>query len=156
MPKLKIVFDMDNTLVDELGQELRPGITNLLEVLAAEGHELVLWTSSTRRRARIILAEHGLERHFRTFLFREDYDPDNRGLPKDIRDIDAHVLIDDDPKQVRFLEELGAKGRGKGRVSGILITCYRGGDDPRPGELAEIANKIHRLARPGLLGWLME
>ena len=30
---MKIVFDMDNTLFDELGQQVRPGVVKLLERL---------------------------------------------------------------------------------------------------------------------------
>jgi len=44
---MKIAIDMDNTIIDELGSTLRPGIINFLEELAAR-HELILWTNSRR------------------------------------------------------------------------------------------------------------
>lgn len=55
---VKIVFDMDNTLFDELGRWPRPGIRELLERLRKDGHTLALWTSSTAMRARSLLADH--------------------------------------------------------------------------------------------------
>ena len=140
---LRIILDLDNTIADEFGRRLRPGMVEFLETLAADGHELVLWTSSTRARAELILAEHDLERHFVRTICREDYDDSG---PKNIAEIGGQAIIDDDPAQVDAAEASGALG--------LLITPYRGGPDPAPGELDEIAGKIHRLARPGLWGWL--
>lgn len=133
---MRIVFDMDNTLVDELGQKARPGIRALLEKLAADDHELVLWTSSSRERAKIILSDHEFERFFARFLFREDYDPKNTGAMKDIRKIDADVLIDDDPRQVDFANKAGRRG--------ILISAYRGGDADGSEELNAIYAAIRK------------
>ncbi|HDP80293.1 MAG TPA: hypothetical protein ENN21_05560 [Spirochaetes bacterium] len=99
---VKIVFDMDNTLTDTRGVSKRPGIDALLDRLCGEGHELVLWTNSPGARARDILEENGLDHYFSRFIFREDYDPGSRGLPKDIRKIGGDVLVDDDPEEVRF------------------------------------------------------
>jgi TFIIF-interacting CTD phosphatase-like protein len=45
---------MDNTLVDEFGSTVRPGIINFLEKMQ-ERHELILWTNSKRIRAIEIL-----------------------------------------------------------------------------------------------------
>ena len=132
-----IVFDMDNTLADEFGKEVRPGILDLLQGLRNEGHVLVLWTSSTRQRARIILREHDLDRFFARFVYREDYDPQNEGLVKDIRSVDGDVLVDDDPKQVNFVNSIDKRG--------VLITAYRGGEDPDPDELKNV--------RRSILGW---
>ena len=38
---MKIAIDMDNTIIDELGSTLRPGIIDFLEEMAAR-HELIL------------------------------------------------------------------------------------------------------------------
>lgn len=141
---MKIVFDMDNTLADELGKELRPGVLELLKRLEAEGHELALWTSSTRQRALRILKDLGLREFFIEKRYREDYDPKNEGKGKDIREIGGDILIDDDPKQVRFAEKIGCRG--------LAITAYRGGDDPNPGEMTTLYNAIHK--RGGLFGFI--
>ena len=53
-----IVFDMDNTLTDELGATLRSGIIVFLERLKKEKHELKLWTNSKKERALSILNDH--------------------------------------------------------------------------------------------------
>ena len=145
---MMIVFDMDNTLADEFGKEARPGAVELLDRLKADGgFELALWTSSTRERARIILAEHGLDRYFGTFVYREDYDPGNDGAVKDIRTIGGGYLVDDDPKQIDFVKSVG--------LGGFLVTAYRGGDDPAPGEMERLWKAIRsaRLKRR-LFGWL--
>ncbi len=39
---MRIVFDLDNTLVDEQGKKLRPGAKNLLENLKKDKHTLIL------------------------------------------------------------------------------------------------------------------
>jgi beta-phosphoglucomutase-like phosphatase (HAD superfamily) len=140
--KLRIIVDLDNTLADEFGREVRPGMIEFLEHLSADGHELILWTSSTGERARRILAEHDLKRHFARFIYREDYD---YGLPKDLDEIDAQLIIDDDPAQIAAAEASGADG--------FLITPYRGGPDPNPGELDYLYKQIHRLARRGFWRW---
>ncbi len=83
----RIVFDMDNTLVDEFGSTVRPGIVTLLDELKKSGKALMLWTNSTAGRAKPILFEHGLHRYFVKYVFREDYDPGQTGVRKDIRAI---------------------------------------------------------------------
>ena len=140
---LRIIVDLDNTIADEFGRRVRPGMVEFLETLAAEGHQLVLWTSSTGERAELILAEHDLERHFTRLIFREDYDHQS---PKDISAIGGQVIIDDDPAQIDAAEASGALG--------LLITPYRGGEDPSPGELDEILKAIRRLARRGFWRWI--
>ena len=140
---LRIIVDLDNTIADEFGRRVRPGMVEFLETLAADGHQLVLWTSSTGQRARAILAEHDLERHFGRVICREDYDDSG---PKNIAEIGGHAIIDDDPAQIDAATATGALG--------LLITPYRGGPDPNPGELDEILKQLRRLARAGLWGWL--
>ena len=141
---MKIVFDMDNTLADEFGRDARPGMAELLERLLADGHTLALWTSSTRARAVDILRLHDFERFFDEFVFREDYDPENQGRPKDIRRIGGDALIDDDPKQIAYMKKIGKLG--------IPIVAYRGGEEPDGEALAKIDAAIRKGG--GLFGWL--
>lgn len=105
-----IVFDMDNTLTDEFGSSTRPGIESLLTKLKRDGHTLVLWTNSTKERARWILFEHKLHRYFTTFVYREDYDPDNKGKHKDIRKVNGDVLIDDDLNEITYVKSIKKNG----------------------------------------------
>ena len=142
---MKIAVDMDNTLVDEFGKQLRPGVLDLLTGLQAAGHTLILWTSSTRQRAETILTSHGLKRHFREFKFREDYDPDNRGAVKDLRTFGCDAIIDDDPKHVDFANSIGLKG--------VLVASYRGGPAKDPDELKRVLAAF-KPERGGLFGWL--
>ena len=119
---------MDNTLVDEFGSTLRPGITGLLKELKGRGCELYLWTNSTRSRAKEILSRHKLNHYFSKCVFREDYDPENKGIRKDIGKIGGQMLIDDDPGEIEHVKRLGLKGyvvksyRKNSRTSG---TEYR-------------------------------
>lgn len=114
-----IVFDMDNTLTDELGSSIRPGIKSLLARLKKEGHTLILWTNSAKQRARWILFEHKLHRYFTSFIYREDYDPDIKGEPKDIRKVNGDILIDDDPGEIKYVKSI--------KKNGFCITPYRKG-----------------------------
>ena len=120
---MKIVFDMDNTLADEFGKEMRPNVDRLLAALRRDGHELVLWTSSTKPRAEEILSRLNLRQFFSQFLFREDYDPNNEGLVKDIGRVEAVAIVDDDPKQVDAANDAG--------LQGVLISAYRGGAETK-------------------------
>jgi FMN phosphatase YigB (HAD superfamily) len=72
---MTIVFDMDNTLTDDTGATVRPGMVGLLENLIAKGHKLALFTNSTKQRALLILRENGLRKYFSSITCREDYDP---------------------------------------------------------------------------------
>lgn len=132
---------MDNTLADELGQRARPGMIELLQRLAADGHALALWTSSTRARAKRILADHGFAPLFPEQVFREDYDPDNKGLPKDIGRIGGQVLVDDDPKQIAFVESRGLRG--------VLVKSYRGKPEDQ-----SVVRDVEKAIRGGLFGRL--
>jgi len=113
----KIVFDMDNTLIDEFGSTLRPGITGFLEKLRSMNCELYLWTNSSRSRAKDILSHLKLDHYFSKCIYREDYDPQNKGVRKDIRKIGGEMLIDDDPAETRFTEKLG--------LQAYLVKSYR-------------------------------
>jgi FMN phosphatase YigB (HAD superfamily) len=133
-----VVFDMDNTLVDSFGSSVRPGIIDLMNRLRREGHVLVLWTNSRRDRASDILRLHDLRRHFKTCICREDYDPDEKDVPKDIRRIRADLLVDDDPGAIAWVRSTGRRG--------FLIRPFRKGT---PVDRAELARLYSEISRPG-------
>ncbi len=139
-----IVFDLDNTLVDEFGSTVRPGIKSMLERLKRDGHRLVLWTNSKTERAKEILFRHDLKNYFSTFIFRENYDPKEKGMPKDIRKIKGDILIDDDPAEISFVKSIHKKG--------FKISSYRKGTKPDPKELSELYSYINK--SKGLFGKL--
>ena len=133
---MHIVFDMDNTLADEFGKNARPGMLELLDKLKSDGHTLAVWTSSTRKRALSILRELGLREYFTECIFREDYDPENSGVGKDIRRVNGDCLIDDDPKQVNFAKSIGKKA--------FLVKPYRVDGAADRGEMDELYKFIRR------------
>ena len=141
---MHIVFDMDNTLADELGKAARPGILELLEKLKEDGHTLSIWTNSTRIRALIILKDLGLRKYFTKLVFREDYDPENKGIGKDLRTIDGDCLIDDDPREIAFTKSIGKRA--------FLIKPFRGGSSASQKELKDLYKYINRAN--GILGSL--
>ena len=124
---MRIAVDLDNTLVDEFGKSVRPGMRNLLIKLRKDRHWLILFTQSTRQRAEIILHDHNLKELFDEFFYREDWDRQNVNPPKDLRLVNADALIDDDPQHIAFARSLGKRG--------ILVRSFRGG----PGDTREIA-----------------
>lgn len=131
---LTIVFDMDNTLVDEFGADVRPGIVALLNRLKREGHILMLWTNSKRQRAVEILSSHDLRKYFSKQIFRENYDPEEKDLRKDIREVKGDFLIDDDPQEIEYVKSIG-KG-------GFLISPFRKGTTPEKTEIAALYKSI--------------
>jgi phosphoglycolate phosphatase-like HAD superfamily hydrolase len=137
----RIVFDMDNTLVDEFGATVRPGMVEFLGGLKSKGCTLYLWTNSSRDRAREILVRHGLHGYFEKCIFREDYDPGNRGISKDIGTIGGELLIDDDPAEIEFVKKRG--------YAGFLIAPYRKNMKTGEGEYQEIMRMV--TARDGLM-----
>ncbi len=141
---MTIVFDMDNTLTDEFGSAVRPGIVSLLQRCKKDGHKLVLWTNSKRERAKDILARHNLDIYFSTFIFRENYDPKEKGVHKDIRKIKGDILIDDDPAEIDFVKSIHKRG--------FKISSYRKGTKPNPKELSELYSCINK--SKGLFGKL--
>ena len=129
-----IVIDMDNTLTDEFGATARPGIADFLTKLKSDGHMLILWTNSTKERAATILKEHRLKAFFTKFIFRENYDPKNTGLNKDIRKVKGDLLIDDDPAEINYMKQINKKG--------ILVTSYRNGKNIDQDELTRLYQEI--------------
>jgi len=47
---MHIYCDLDNTLIDELGQTVHPGIFELLDSFKAKNQQLSIWTASTKAR----------------------------------------------------------------------------------------------------------
>ena len=104
---MNIVIDLDTTLVDDFGNNLRPGAKKFLISLRKSGHVLILWTNSLRPRAEDILKQHDLAKFFSKVLAREDYDPLGSDGLKDIRKVNGQVLVDDNPAQQKFGKKYG-------------------------------------------------
>jgi len=131
---MKIVIDLDNTLTDEFGNTKRPEVDKFLMKLIKDKHELILWTNSTSQRAKKILYDHNLKQYFSKFIFREDYDPENKGLNKNIVLVNADLIIDDDPDEIQFAKNMGRNG--------ILVKSYRKNSQIEPDELNKVYEKI--------------
>jgi len=126
---MKIAIDMDNTIIDELGSTLRPGIIDFLEEVTAR-HELILWTNSRRIRAIEILDHFDLRKYFIKIISRENYDPDEKGFNKDIETYNYDILIDDDIEEIKNTENRG--------ITGILVETYRKNKKMDENELRDI------------------
>jgi len=113
---MKIAIDMDNTIIDEFGSTLRPGILDFLEDISTR-HELILWTNSKRIRAMEIIEHFDIRKYFVKIISRENYDPQEIGLSKDISQYDYDILIDDDPEEIKYNENRGR--------TGILVETYK-------------------------------
>ena len=113
---MKIAIDMDNTIIDELGSTLRPGIINFLEKIYKK-HEIILWTNSKRIRAMEILEHFDLRKYFIKIISRENYDSEEEGISKDIRKYNYDMIIDDDIKEIEY-------NTNNGKI-GILVESYR-------------------------------
>jgi phosphoglycolate phosphatase-like HAD superfamily hydrolase len=113
---MKIAIDMDNTIIDELGSTLRPGIINFLEK-ASIRNELILWTNSKRIRAMEILDHFNLRKYFTKIISRENYDPEEKGIKKDIAEYNYDIIIDDDIEEIEY-------NKKNGKI-GILVVSYR-------------------------------
>jgi len=129
---MKIAIDMDNTIIDEFGSTLRPRILDFLEEISTR-HELILWTNSKRIRAMEIIDHFDIRKYFTKIISRENYDPQEIGLSKDISQYDYDILIDDDPEEIEYNES-----RGK---TGILVEAYRQNKKVNENEFEEIIKK---------------
>ena len=129
---MKIALDMDNTIIDELGQTLRPGIINFLEKVS-KNHELILWTNSKRIRTIEILEYFDIRKYFIKIISRENYDPEEKGNRKDIRDYNYDIIIDDDIGEIAY-------NKNNGKI-GILVETYRKGKPVDENELERIIVK---------------
>ena len=135
---------MDNTLTDDFGGQVRPGMVDLLIRLQKQGHILKLWTNSRRFRAQDILASHQLKEYFIECLYREDYDPDNKGIPKDIRLVNGDFLVDDSKTLVAHVLSIGKDG--------FAIPPFRGRGDGNPKDLVELEKAIAKASKKWRLG----
>lgn len=115
---MRIAIDLDNTLVDEFGKSVRPGIRGLLERLVAANHTLIVFTHSTEDRCQMILRDHGLRGLFAELFCRERWDPELKNPIKDLRMVNADAIVDDDPRNIAFAESVGKRG--------VLVASYRG------------------------------
>ena len=129
---MKIAIDMDNTIVDEFGSTLRPGIKEFLEDISKR-HELILWTNSKRIRTIEILDYFDLRKYFSKIISRENYDPEEKGLRKNLEECGYDVLIDDDEEEINFNKTNG--------IIGILVEAYRKNKKMSENELIEIIVK---------------
>ncbi len=97
---MHIYFDLDNTLIDELGQTVRPGMFELLDSFKANNLQLSIWTASTKERAEPIIHELGLANYFTAFVYREDWWGDATL---------GGTQPDDSPRHCKFVESIGLK-----------------------------------------------
>ncbi|MDR2194907.1 MAG: HAD family hydrolase [Treponema sp.] len=126
---MNIAIDMDNTIIDEFGSTLRPGIVYFLEKIS-ERNDLILWTNSKRLRAMEMLAYFNVRKYFSKIISRENYDPEDKGLRKDMRKYNCDILIDDDREEIEYNRKNGK--------TGILIESYRKNKTMDKNELEKI------------------
>jgi phosphoglycolate phosphatase-like HAD superfamily hydrolase len=129
---MKIAIDMDNTIIDELASTLRPGIINFLEKVSIK-NELILWTNSKRIRAMEILEFFNLRKYFVKIISRENYDPEEKGIRKDIEKYNYDIIIDDDIEEIEY-------NKKNGKI-GILVEAYRKNKKINENEMEEIIEK---------------
>jgi phosphoglycolate phosphatase-like HAD superfamily hydrolase len=129
---VKIALDMDNTIIDELGSTLRPGIKDFLKKISGR-HELILWTNSKRLRTMEILDYFDIRKYFVKIISRENYDPEEKGNKKDIEKYNIDIIIDDDIEEIEY-----NKNKGK---TGIPVEPYRKNKIMNEDELEEIIIK---------------
>jgi len=129
---MKIAIDMDNTIIDELASTLRPGIINFLEK-ASIRNELILWTNSRRIRAMEILEYFNLRKYFVKIISRENYDPEEKGIRKDIGEYNYDMIIDDDIEEIEYNTKKGK--------AGILVEAYRKNKEIDEDEMEKIIER---------------
>jgi phosphoglycolate phosphatase-like HAD superfamily hydrolase len=75
------IFDVDGTLIGSIRSErLRPGVTELLDALAARQVQCILWSAGGGPYARRKANEHGVEDHFHGFYGKAERGEDGRYL----------------------------------------------------------------------------
>jgi len=129
---MKIAIDMDNTLVDEFGSTLRPGIIDFLELIS-KNNKLILWTNSKRIRTLEIIDHFSLRKYFIKIITRENYDPNEKNLRKNIKEYGFDIIIDDDKEEVEY-------NKSNGKI-GILIEPYKKNKKMDKNELKNILAK---------------
>jgi len=96
----------------------------------------VLWTNSRRDRTHDMLQLHDLRKHFTTVICREDYDPKEQDVRKDIRKVKGDLLVDDSPEEIAYQKTIGRKG--------FLVSPFRKGKPADTKELLELYKLIRR------------
>jgi len=140
---MHIYFDLDNTLIDEKGETVRPGAYELLNSFKNNNIKLSIWTASVRQRAEPILEKLNLAHYFDDVVCREDYDPEatwGRSKPKDIRYGDGDMLVDDNQGHIDFVESIGRRGF---KVSSFITYT-----NPHP-DLCEL-EQLHSVVLPNI------
>ena len=129
---MKIAMDMDNTIIDEMASTLRPGIINFFEK-ASINNELILWSNSKRIRTMEILDYFNLRKYFIKIITRENYDPEEKGIMKDIGKYNYDIIIDDDIEEIEY-------NKKNGKI-GILVESYRKHKNIDENEMEKIIEK---------------
>jgi len=129
---MKIAMDMDNTIIDEMASTLRPGIINFLEKVSIN-NELILWSNSKRIRTMEILDYFNLRKYFIKIITRENYDPEEKGIMKDIGKYNYDIIIDDDIEEIEY-------NKKNGKI-GILVESYRKHKNIDENEMEKIIEK---------------
>lgn len=129
-----IVFDLDNTLINEKASQLRPGALNLIKTLKRDKHKLILWTNSVKSRTLMILKDLKIISYFERIITREDYDPDFKDGLKDIRKVNGDILIDDNPAQKKYARNLNFEV--------IIVSSYLSYKPISEGEFKDVYKKI--------------
>jgi hydroxymethylpyrimidine pyrophosphatase-like HAD family hydrolase len=140
---MHVYFDLDNTIIDETGNNVRPGMYELLTSFKHHGIQLSIWTASVRERAEPILYKLNLKGYFSSVICRDDYDPNatwGKVKPKDIRFGDGDMLIDDNQNHIDFVESIGRKG--------FRITPFISYIDPEP-DSREL-ERLHKFVLPNV------
>jgi len=118
----KVVFNLNDTLIDVSTLKLKPNAIELLQALKNQGKEIALWTHSPKSRVQAIFDKNPeLKNHFDindkySVQVREDYAIGEYGnvLPTDtlkpIKDIKGDVLVDNNPNQIYMQIKTGNVG----------------------------------------------
>ena len=80
-----------------------------------------------------ILDHFGIRKYFMKIISRENYDPQEKGIMKNIGEYDVDILIDDDIEEIKYNERNGR--------TGILVSAYRKNKKINENELHEIMIK---------------
>ena len=129
---MTIYLDVDLTLLSEDGR-LRPGVHDLLEKLAADGHHVYLWSGNGIRWE--FVDRHGLRPLVAGCLYKPLYDVrvalERQGIPP------PDFCVDDYPE---FIQEFG----------GVLVAPY-GQENPADREMERVYEAVRAAACPNKL-----
>ena len=80
-----------------------------------------------------ILDHFAIRDYFSKIITRENYDPEEKGLYKNISEYDIEILIDDDIGEIKY-------NLSKGKIA-ILVSTYRKNNKVNKNELNKIMQK---------------